>query len=119
MLAEGQHEAAVRESRRAWQESPNSPDIFEEMIDIHCGAAMANDAPEGYADAMNWLRLAYGYDESNAKVRALLAERSYMHARQLAEGGRRREALQAVELCLVWDPEHKKGRELRQALGRH
>jgi ElaB/YqjD/DUF883 family membrane-anchored ribosome-binding protein len=116
MITEGQYEEAIRQSHLAWQDSPDSPDVFEQMIDIHCQAAMSNTALEGYTDALSWLMCAYRHDESNVRVRRLLAERHYIHAKQLADYGRRQEAFQAAEQCLSWNPEHQRGKELQQAL---
>lgn len=118
MIKEGQYEEAVRQSHLAWHESKDSPDIFEQMIDIHCQAAMANPTIESYSDAQRWLMCAYGHDESNVRARQLLAERHYIQAKQLTDRGRRKDALQAIEQCLSWEPEHAQGRELQQILAR-
>jgi tetratricopeptide (TPR) repeat protein len=118
MIKEGQYEEAVRESHLAWQDSKDSPDIFEQMIDIHCRAAMANTSPEGYKDAIRWLMCANGHDQSDARVQQALADRHYLQAKQLVERGRRRDALEALKQCLAWNPDHTQARELQQTLMR-
>jgi molecular chaperone DnaK (HSP70) len=118
LIAEGRFEAAIRESHLAWQDSADSPEIFEEMVKIHCQAAMASTSVETYEDATRWLLCAYQHDQSNTDVRRLLAERHFLQARQLADRGRRREALHCVEQCLTLDPEHVAGQDLRESLSR-
>lgn len=117
-LAKGQLEEAIRESHYAWQQDRDNPDVFDKMIEIHCEAAQARRGPDGYADAQRWLLCANQHDESNGRVRELLAERHYLQARHLSDQGRRKEALQTLELCLAWDPEHSGGRTLQTALRR-
>jgi hypothetical protein len=118
LLEQGKYDKAVQTSHRAWQEAPNDPDIFEGMIDVHCQAAMAEITIERFADAERWLRCAYGHDQSNVRVRELLAERTFQHARQLGDLGRRREASRFLDQCLVWDPEHDGAKKLRQRIAR-
>lgn len=118
LLKQGKYEEAVPQAHLAWQLAPDSPDIFDKMIDIHCQAAMAKTNIEDYALSRRWLECALSHDQSNTKVRQTLADRHYIHAKQLAERGRRREALAAIELCLQCNPEHEKGNELNAALSR-
>jgi tetratricopeptide (TPR) repeat protein len=118
LLKENKHEEAVRQSHLAWQLAPNSPKIFDEMIDIHCQSAIARSGAEDYALACRWLACAHSHDQSNTKVRQSLAERHYVQAKQLAERGRRNEALAAIKQCLNWDPEHEKGAKLSATLQR-
>ena len=117
-LKKGNLEEAVRESHLAWQQNRDDPDTFDKMIEVHCEAALASRTPDGYADAQRWLLCANQHDEGNDKVRQLLADRHYLQAKHLSEHGQRKEALQTVELCLAWNPEHEKGRELQAALRR-
>jgi tetratricopeptide (TPR) repeat protein len=86
------------------------------MIDIHCEAATANSAPEEYDDAIRWLRCALGHDESNARTRSLLAERHYLQAQELHRRGQTEEALQVVDECLHWSPDHPGAVKLQQSL---
>ena len=111
-------EEAIRESHYAWQQDRDNPDVFDKMIEIHCEAAQARRGPDSYADAQRWLLCANQHDEGNGRVRELLAERHYLQARHLSDQGRRKEALQTLELCLAWDPEHSGGRTLQTALRR-
>jgi len=116
LLKEHKEEEAVRNSHLAWQTMPDSPDIFDQMIDIHCRAAMAKIEIESYSQSCKWLECAHSHDQSNSRTREALAERHYLHAKQLAERGKRKEAQLAIEHCLHWNPEHEKGVELRVKL---
>ncbi len=118
MIKEKQYEEAVLQAHMAWQASPDSPDIFEQMIEIHCQAALANPTLENYENARNWLSCAYEHDQSNLRVRQALAERHYIQAKLLVDRGKRKDALQAVEQCLRWEPEHRLAMELQQTLTR-
>jgi hypothetical protein len=118
LLQQKQYDVAIGTSHRAWQEEPTRADVFEAMIDIHCAAAMADHDVARFPDADRWLRCAYGHDPSNTRVRSFLAERTYLHARELNALGRYREAVQILEQSLVWDPDHRAARELGQRLRR-
>lgn len=118
LLKKGQYEEAVRESHLAWQQDRDNPDIFEQMIDVHCQAALASSGPDGYADAQRWLACAYTHDEGNTRVRHLIADRHFAHARQIAEQGKRKQALETLEHCIAWNPEHEGARELHSQLTR-
>ncbi|MGH3941981.1 MAG: Hsp70 family protein [Pseudonocardiaceae bacterium] len=112
------YDEAVSASHLAWQQEPTRPEVFEAMIDIHCKAAMAATDVEHFGDAERWLRCAYGHDPSDTRVRGLLAERTYLHARELDRLGRPGEAIQALEQGLVWDPDHRATQELLHRLSR-
>lgn len=118
LLQQKRYDTAIGASHQAWQEEPTRPGVFEAMIDIHCTAAMADHDVAHFSDADRWLRCAYGHDPSNTRVRGFLAERTYLHARELSRLGRHREAFQILEQSLVWDPDHRAARELRQRLSR-
>ncbi|MGH4023129.1 MAG: Hsp70 family protein [Pseudonocardiaceae bacterium] len=118
LVQQKRYDAAVGTSHRAWQEDPTRPDVFEAMIDIHCAAAMADHEVAHFSDAERWLRCAYGHDPSNTRVRGFLAERTYLHARELSRLGKYREASEALEQSLVWDPDHGAARELGHRLSR-
>jgi hypothetical protein len=118
MLREGKGDEAVKQSHLAWSLAPEAPQIFDSMIDVHRQAALAADDVEGYADAQRWLRCAYQHDQSNMAVRQAIAERHYLHAKQMADRRRYAEAKAALVLCLDWSPDHEKGRDLQQALAR-
>lgn len=115
-LNEHKEEEAVVNSHVAWQTMPDSPDIFDQMIDIHCRAAMAKIEIESYTQSCKWLECALSHDQSNSRTRAALADRHYLHAKQMADRGKRKEAQLAIEHCLHWNPEHGKGVELRAKL---
>lgn len=107
---------AVSESHYAWKIAPDDPKILDDMIDVHCEAAMVNAAPEQYKDAIRWLECAFGHDESNARTRSLLAERHYLQAQELHRRGHHQEALLAAERCLRWDPDYPEAAELQRVL---
>lgn len=115
-LERRQFARAVSESHHAWKMLPDDPEILDQMIVIHCEAAMANGAFDQYKDAIRWLMCAFGHDESNARTRSLLARRHYVHARELLDRSRPKEALEAVEHCFTWDPEHADAVELHRTL---
>ncbi|MEU6253665.1 Hsp70 family protein [Streptomyces sp. NPDC047043] len=109
LLTEGRFEEAVQASHAAWHTAgsgTSGADVMDAMIGVHCAAAMASSAPEHFPDAERWLRCAYGHDPTNARVRELLAERTYRHAERLEGRGRREDAVEALERCLSWNPEH-------------
>ncbi|QCX79766.1 Chaperone protein DnaK [Streptomyces sp. YIM 121038] len=121
LLDLGRYEHAVQASHLAWQEATAHParaDVLDAMIDVHCAAAMADVAPDHFPDAERWLRCAYGHDPTNERVRALLARRTYRHARELHRRGARDEAIEALGKCLTWDPEHPDAEALLARLSR-
>ncbi|WP_405662395.1 Hsp70 family protein [Streptomyces sp. RK9] len=121
LLESGRYEHAVQASHRAWQEATahaDRADILDAMIDVHCAAAMADMAPEHFADAERWLRCAYGHDPTNERVRGLLARRTFRHAEELHRIGARDEAIEALGKCLMWDREHPGAEALSRLLGR-
>ncbi|MEV7871012.1 Hsp70 family protein [Streptomyces sp. NPDC088124] len=118
LIAQEQYQQAIGMAHLAWQREPDRPDVFEEMIDLHCTAATAAPAVETYTRDEEWLRCALGHDPNNARIRALLAERSYTQGRELSRLGRRTEAMKILEQTLTWDPDHKPARDLLHTLGR-
>lgn len=121
MLELGRYEHAVQASHLAWQQATARTaraDVLDAMIDVHCAAAMADMAPKHFADAERWLRCAYGHDPTNERVRALLARRTFRHAEELHRSGARDEAIEALNKCLAWDPEHPGAEALSRRLGR-
>jgi hypothetical protein len=118
LLAEGKLEEAVRQTHLAWQQDPDSPEVFDQMIDVHVQAAVLANDIEGYSDAQRWLTCAYQHDQSNAKVHLALAARHFLQAKQLADGRRLAEAKAALKQCLYWSPDHEGARKLQQALAR-
>jgi len=121
LLTEGRYEEAVQTSHAAWQaagDGTTGADVLDAMIAVHCAAAMADFSPEHFADAERWLRCAYGHDPTNARVRELLAERTFRHAERLAGRGRRDDAVEALHQCLTWNPEHQSAQALLERIGR-
>ncbi|WJV45516.1 Hsp70 family protein [Streptomyces flavofungini] len=121
LLEHGRYEHAVQVSHQAWQEATaltDRADVLDAMIDVHCAAAMADMAPDHFADAERWLRCAYGHDPTNERVRGLLARRTFRHAEELHRIGARDEAIEALGKCLMWDREHPGAEALSRLLGR-
>ncbi|MFC9428333.1 Hsp70 family protein [Streptomyces sp. NPDC056987] len=118
LIAQEQYQQAIGMAHLAWQREPDRPDVFEEMIDLHCTAATAAQAVETFTRDEEWLRCALGHDPNNARIRALLAERSYTQGRELSRLGRRAEAMKVLEQTLKWDPDHRPARDLLHTLGR-
>ncbi|MDJ1137016.1 tetratricopeptide repeat protein, partial [Streptomyces iconiensis] len=116
LLGDGKYEQAIRASHLAWREAPDRPDVFLEMIDIHCEAAMADHSPAHFPDAERWLKCANSHDPSNPKVRDHLAERSYIQAAELARQGHTRQALKTLAKALEWSPDHPASRALHHRL---
>ncbi|MFE0178113.1 Hsp70 family protein [Streptomyces sp. NPDC059002] len=121
LLSLGQYDHAVQAAHIAWQDAatrPTGADMLDAMIDVHCAAAMADMAPEHFADAEQWLQCAYNHDPTNVRVRGLLAERTYRHAVELDRRQERDEAIEALGKCLTWDPEHADAEALLRRLNR-
>ncbi|WAL98540.1 Hsp70 family protein [Streptomyces sp. Je 1-369] len=121
LLSLGRYDHAVQASHIAWQDAATRPagaDMLDAMIDVHCAAAMADMAPEHFADAEQWLNCAYNHDPTNVRVRGLLAERTFRHAVELDRRGERDEAIEALGKCLTWDPEHAEADALLRRLNR-
>ncbi|MCI3238369.1 Hsp70 family protein [Streptomyces spinosisporus] len=121
LLTERRYEEAVQASHAAWQaarDGTSGADVLDAMIGVHCAAAMADFSPEHFPDAERWLRCAYGHDPTNARVRELLAERTYRHAERLEGRGRLDDAVEALEQCLTWNPEHAFAHELLERISR-
>ncbi|MEU6822534.1 Hsp70 family protein [Streptomyces atriruber] len=121
LLSLGRYDHAVQAAHIAWQDAatrPTGADMLDAMIDVHCAAAMADMAPEHFADAEQWLNCAYNHDPTNVRVRGLLAERTFRHAVELDRRGERDEAIEALGKCLTWDPEHADADALLRRLNR-
>ncbi|MEV7190322.1 Hsp70 family protein [Streptomyces sp. NPDC093510] len=121
LLSLGRYDHAVQAAHIAWQDAATRPagaDMLDAMIDVHCAAAMADMAPEHFADAERWLNCAYNHDPTNVRVRGLLAERTFRHAVELDRRGERDEAIEALGKCLTWDPEHADAEALLRRLNR-
>lgn len=119
LLTEGRYDAAVEAAHAAWQaagEGTLGAEVLDAMIGVHCAAAMADFSPEHFPDAERWLLCAYGHDPTNARVRELLAERTYRHAERLDGRGRHEDAVEALRRCLSWNPEHRFALELLERL---
>ncbi len=112
-LEQGQLEEAVRESHLAWQEDADDPEIFEQMIDVHCQAALNGDS---HKDKVRWLGCAQKHDQGNARIRELLAECFFDQARKLHQRGQSARALKTLEECITWNPEHREAHEFQEAL---
>lgn len=108
LLERGRYEEAVQASHAAWarHEAPgDEPDVFEAMIEVHCAAAAAGGAVP-FQDAERWLLCAHQLDPTNARIRDVLAERTYRHAVDLHGRGRRGDALAALRRVTGLNPDH-------------
>ncbi len=112
-LEQSKLEEAVRESHLAWKEDPDDPEIFEQMIDVHCQAALHGDSHE---DKVRWLGCAQKHDQGNARVRELLAECFFDQARELHKRGQDAQALKTLEECFIWNPEHREAHKFQEVL---
>ncbi len=118
-LAKGRRTEAISFAHLAWQQEPERPEVFEAMLDIHCEAAMANPSSRTFTQEETWLRCALRHDPSNGRIRALLAQRIYLHGRELHDKGQTDEARATLERALTWDPEHKAAVRLLHQVGSH
>ena len=120
LLESGQFHEAVAASHDAYElsKSDDNPDAYLEMIEIHCRAAATFETIEGYEDSIRLLLCAYKHDRSNSAIHELLAQRHFIHARQLAAAGarERENVLKALEKCLLFKPDHKGAKMLRAEL---
>lgn len=116
LLNQGRFQEAVEHSHRAHALDSETPQIFQQMIDIHCEAATSNTAIEGYIKAIEWLTCAYHNDRTNTAVHHRISERHFFHAQQTAALSRYAEALRALEECLYFDPEHQGALKLQRSL---
>jgi hypothetical protein len=62
------------------------------------------------------LKCAYQHDPGNSRVLDLLAERSYMHSKELNRLGRRAEAVRLLDEALQFNPEHRGAAEFLRLL---
>jgi len=94
--------------------------VFEAMLDIHVHAAdaMSDGVLDQLVAACRWLHCAYSHDQSNGRLRGLLAEREYQRGLELLRLGRESDALTAVEKCFDLAPDHLQARDLLTKLRR-
>lgn len=105
-LNDGDHRNAIAIAHMAWREAPHDVDVFEEMLDLHCAAAMTNPTTASFEDDERWLRCALHHDPTNARIRRLLAERNHQQAKDQLRAGNRDEARRALSATLNWAPDH-------------
>jgi Hsp70 protein len=117
-LENGNHRNAIAVAHMAWRKNLHDVDVFEEMLDLHCTAAMANPTPANFEADKGWLVCALHHDPTNGHIRELLAERNYLQGKALLRTTNREEARQALQAALKWSPDHAKAtaalRELSQ-----
>lgn len=114
----GQYGDAVMAAHRAWDAArPQDADVFEGMVDLHCVAA-ENTRGTDYESCELWLRCALKHGSSSERVRELLTEISYDHARALSDAGQRTLALQVLEGALPVAATHGPSRDLYRRLKR-
>jgi hypothetical protein len=115
-LEAGRCREAVVHSHYAYSLDPENPVVFEQMIDIHCQAAMAHTSIEGHVQSMEWLHCALGHDRTNINIHDRIAARQFLHAQQTLAQGNHAEALKALEECLYFNPLHAEAQRLRDTL---
>jgi tetratricopeptide (TPR) repeat protein len=117
-LAAGQYKEAITLAHQSWRWAPDRPDLFEEMLDIHCAAATTDVGFDSFAQDERWLRCALTHDPTNVRIRGLLAERIYLHGRELHQIGKQDEAKTALQNALNWNPEHEPAETLLRRITR-
>jgi Flp pilus assembly protein TadD len=105
-LNDGDHRNAIALAHLAWREAPHDVDVFEEMLDLHCAAAMTNPTMASFEEDERWLRCALHHDPTNARIRRLLAERNHQQGKDQLRAGNREEARRALSATLNWAPDH-------------
>jgi hypothetical protein len=113
----GNHANAIATAHLAWRTDPHDVEVFEEMLDLHCAAAMADPTIASFRTDEHWLRCALHHDQTNAHIRGLLAERNYLQGRDLLRAGDRDAARQALRMTLQWAPDHPQATGLLHELG--
>jgi molecular chaperone DnaK (HSP70) len=116
LLEQGRYQQAVESSHGAFDSNSNKPEIFQQMIDIHCQAAISLGSVEGYKKAMEWLMCAYEFDRTNRMIHKQIAERHFMHAQQTSGQADPSTALKALDKCLRFNPDHEGAIQLRGEL---
>lgn len=114
---DGNHPNAIAVAHMAWRKDPHDVDVFEEMLDLHCDAAMANPTMTSFEADEHWLRCALHHDPTNARIRSVLAERNYLHGRDLLRAGNKDEARRALRATLNWAPDHPEATGLLRGVG--
>ncbi|MEW6733404.1 MAG: Hsp70 family protein [Acidobacteriota bacterium] len=116
LLQENRFQQAVEVAHYAYSVDPENPQIFQQVIDIHCQAAMANTTVEKYQKSIGWLMCAHSHDRTNTKIHDLIAERHFIHAQQMAERDNYAEALKALAESQYFNPEHEGAKALSTSL---
>lgn len=115
---EGQHHDAIGLAHLAWYKDRDDVDLFEEMIDLHCTAAMASPTIASFDADERWLKCALQHDLTSTRIRTLLAERTFLQARDLLKAGNRDRARRALGATLDWAPDHPEATALLRELNR-
>lgn len=104
---------AISASHDAFQENPDDPTIFRQMIELHVQAALAEVDDER---AINWLECAHGHDQANAEIHRHLAKRCRVQAENLARLDDPARALAAIRRSLMFEPLDVEARALEGRL---
>jgi hypothetical protein len=114
----GQYGDAVVLAHRAWDVARSQDaDVFEGMINLHCVAA-ENTRGADYESCERWLNCALKHGSGSERVRELLTEVSYDHARELSDTGQLTLALQVLDDALLVAASHSPSRDLYRRLKR-
>ncbi|MFO0877890.1 MAG: hypothetical protein U0840_11100 [Gemmataceae bacterium] len=104
---------AISASHDAFQENPDDPTVFRQMIEVHVLAALAEIDDER---AINWLECAHGHDQANSEIHRHLAKRCRMQAENLAQLDETARALAVIRRSLMFEPLDKEARTLEVSL---
>lgn len=115
-LAQGRFAEGVHLMHLAWQRDETDLDVFEEMIQAHCDAAMHEPSISKFGEQIEFLKCASRHDHGNPAILDLLAERTFIHGRELHREGRRADAIRALDNALKWNPDHEAAGKLLRRL---
>lgn len=115
-LKKGRLADAVNESHQAWDLARDLDDVFQQMIDVHLGAARAAATPDRFADAQRWLLCARTHARFNEEVADYLLERTLTQARHHHDRGNTAEAVALLEECTHLNPDHPGVHDFRAEL---
>ena len=118
LLQRGEYEKAVHEARDAFTAEPDSYQILDAMIEIHLQAAQSPPAQiiQGYQNSIEWLKWAYSSDQSRIEIVNLIADRHFLHTRQLYERRDISGALEAIKKCLKVNQAYLEALEFKKQL---
>ncbi|THV39833.1 Hsp70 family protein [Glycomyces buryatensis] len=103
----GEFKEAIHVMHIAWERDDGGSELFAEMVQMHCDAAMTRPTIANFKRQEAWLKCAISHDAGNARIFDLLAERCFLHAQALNRTNRKTEARETLGDALRWNPEHE------------